>query len=95
MIAQSSIILEEFYANIYIFRTEINDRGQGRTVTVWFEIECEEPDFWDIMPVTIIYKDKELILSDIAERTDRFFEISVKKLHRKYIKSIIGECSDI
>lgn len=80
--------------SLNIFKTEINEKGVGRTVTVWFETQCENPVYWDVMPVTIIYKSKLLTLGDICERTNRFFMISASRLQRKYCQQLSGELND-
>jgi hypothetical protein len=76
--------VDGFKVSLSIVRTEIREKAFGRTVTVWFETRCDNPLFWDLMPVTIIYKGKQLSLGDICERTGRFFDIAVKRLQKRY-----------
>lgn len=83
-----------FNVRLMIDRTEVNEKCFGRTVTVWFETSCDNPHFWDLMPVTIIYKGKNLSLGDICERTGSFFEISVKRLQKKYCKELAKEFAE-
>ena len=83
-----------FNVKLNIFKTEISEKGYGRTVTVWFETQCDNPSFWDLMPVTIIYRDKQITLGDICERTSSFFNISVKRLQKKYLQQRAEESVD-
>ena len=80
-----------FNVKLNIFKTEVTEKGFGETVTIWFETQCEHPSFWDLMPVTIIYRGKQLTLGDICERTASFFLISAKRLQKKYIKQCAEE----
>lgn len=85
----------DFALSISMFRTEVVDKGFGRNVTVWLETECSYPQFWDVMPVQIVYKGQELSLGDICERAGRFLKISIDRLHRKYYRQMVEGLSDL
>ena len=88
---KNSDLIKDYDVGITVFKTEHVPDPTKRTVTVWFEIKTNLPDFWDIKPVIIVYHSHNLYLEDICERTREFFEDTVKSLNRRYVKQFIPE----
>ncbi len=78
--------VKDFNIGITVFHTEHIPDPEKRTVTVWFEVKTDYPEFWDIKPVIIIYHNHNLYLKDICKRTREYFEDTVKSLNRRYVK---------
>lgn len=88
-------IIGSFNVKMNIFKTEVSEKGLGKTITIWFETECCNPRFWDMMPVTVVYKGNNLSLGDISHRASKFFQMSVNRLHKKVISEYLEAPDDL
>lgn len=84
-----AVLVKDYELGITVFTTEHVPEEQKRTVTVWFEVKTDYPLFWDIKPVIIVYHNHDLYLKDICDRTAEYFEDTVKRLNRRFMRQFV------
>lgn len=77
-------MLEGYEISVDLFSTVHVERSdKSETVTIWFELKADEPVFWDLQPVVVVYRGHKLYLSDVCERTAQYFKISARRFYKK------------